>query len=165
VTSSRCCGEGCQDCLPSRLRYLKNSRVLPSSAATSSNSAGEIRSSRWAPSRPSGVLAGLGGRELEGPTECCRPTAFALTEAVQHSHVLVCAIPRVSGLGLLADHGVLHDGVAEGIPYRRDGERQPPQPLRQTFFRHGFAWPARAVYQPPQATVRRSRPPCASFVL
>jgi hypothetical protein len=40
-------------------------------------------------------------------------------------------------LGLLADHGVLHDGVAEVIHYRRDGE-DAAQPLIQTFLRHGL---------------------------
>jgi hypothetical protein len=45
--------------------------------------------------------------------------------------------PQLRVLGLLADDGVLHDGVAEVIHYRRDGE-DAPQPLIQTFLRRGF---------------------------
>jgi hypothetical protein len=46
-----------------------------------------------------------------------------------------CSQLRV--LGLLADDGVLHDGVAEVIHHRRDGE-DAAQPLVQTFLRHGL---------------------------
>jgi hypothetical protein len=60
-------GEGCQDFGLLALRDLKKSRVRPSSAATSSNSA------RGDPEVVVDLLAercraGLGGRELEGAT-------------------------------------------------------------------------------------------------
>src|SRR5262245_55882468 len=53
----------------SRFGTLKKSRVRPSSAATSSNSAGEIRRFRWASSRPSGVVPGLVAVYWKGPPE------------------------------------------------------------------------------------------------
>jgi len=46
---------------------LKKSSVRPSSAATSSNWAGEIFSSRWATSKPIGVLPGLVAVYWKGP--------------------------------------------------------------------------------------------------
>jgi hypothetical protein len=45
--------------------------------------------------------------------------------------------PQLRVLGLLADDRILHDGVAEMIHHRRDGEYA-PQPLIQTFLRRGF---------------------------
>jgi hypothetical protein len=40
--------------------------------------------------------------------------------------------PQLRVLGLLTDNRVFHDGVAEVIHYRRDGE-DAAQPLVQTF--------------------------------
>jgi hypothetical protein len=43
--------------------------------------------------------------------------------------------PQLRVLGLLAHDRVLHDGIAEVIHYRRDGENA-AQSLIQTFLRH-----------------------------
>src|SRR6476659_11367093 len=53
----------------SRFGTLKESRVRPSSAASSSNSFGEIRRFRWSPSRPSHVAPGLVAVYWKGPPE------------------------------------------------------------------------------------------------
>jgi hypothetical protein len=45
--------------------------------------------------------------------------------------------PQLRVLGLRADDGVFHDGVAEVIHHRRDGE-DAAQPLAQTFLRRGL---------------------------
>ena len=83
-------------------------------------------------------LARLGGRELEGPTgnlgDPQRPHEF---EAGQPFQVLGVPLPQLRVLGLLANDGVLHDGIAEVIDYRRDGE-DAAQPLVQTFLRRGL---------------------------
>jgi hypothetical protein len=82
-------------------------------------------------------LAGLGGGELEGPTRnVADPQRAHELEAGQPFQVLSVPFPQLWVLGLLADDGVLHDGVAEMIHYRRDGE-YPAQPLIQTFLRRG----------------------------
>ena len=77
--------------------------------------------------------AGLGGRELEGPTRNVadpqRPHEF---EAGQPSEVLGVPFRQPRVLGLLPDDGILHDGIAEVIDHRRDGE-DASQPLVQTF--------------------------------
>jgi hypothetical protein len=54
---------------------LAKSRVRPSSAATSSNPAGEIRRSRWVSSRPSGVVPGLVAVNWKGPSETLQTTS------------------------------------------------------------------------------------------
>src|SRR5262245_20133061 len=69
VTSSLWAAKAASTSAFSRFGTLKKSRVRPSSAATSSNSAGEIRSFRWASSRPSGVAPGLVAVNLNGPPE------------------------------------------------------------------------------------------------
>src|SRR5829696_1358158 len=76
--------------------------------------------------------AGLGGRELERPTRSVAdPQRPHELEAGQSLQVLRVPVPQRRVLGLLADDGVLHDGVAEVIHYRRDGE-DTPEPLVQT---------------------------------
>jgi hypothetical protein len=47
--------------------------------------------------------------------------------------------PQLRVLGFLADDGVLHDGVAEVIDDRRDGE-DAAQSLVQTFVRNALLW-------------------------
>jgi hypothetical protein len=45
--------------------------------------------------------------------------------------------PQLRVLGFLADDGVLHDGIAEVIHHRRNGE-DAAQPLVETFLRRGL---------------------------
>ena len=79
--------------------------------------------------------AGPGGRELEGPARnVAHPQRPHELEAGQPSQVFGMPFPQLRVLGLLADDGVLHDGVAEVIHHRRDGE-DAPEPLVQTFLR------------------------------
>jgi hypothetical protein len=67
--------------------------------------------------------ARLGGRELEGPTRnVADPQRPHELEAGQPSQVLGVPFPQSRVFGLLAHDGVLHDGVAEVIHHRRDGE-------------------------------------------
>jgi hypothetical protein len=74
-------------------------------------------------------LAWLGGRELEGPTRnVADPQRSHEFEAGQPSQALGVPFLQLRVLGLLADDGVLHDGVAEVIHHRRDGE-DAAQPL------------------------------------
>ena len=68
--------------------------------------------------------AGLGGRELEGPTRnVADPQRSHELEAGQPSQVLGVPFPQLRVLGLLADDGILHDGVAEVIDHRGDGDK------------------------------------------
>ena len=68
-------------------------------------------------------LAGFGGRELEGPTrDIADPQRPHELEAGQPSKVLGVPFAQLGVLGLLADDGVLHDGVAKVVHHRRDGE-------------------------------------------
>jgi len=90
-------------------------------------------------------LAGLGGRILEGTARnVADPQRPHELEAGQSFQALAVPLPQMGVLGLLADDGVLHDGVAEVIHHRRDGE-DAAQPLVQTF----LTWPARTLYRPP----------------
>ena len=67
--------------------------------------------------------AGLGGRELEGPARnIADPQRAHELEAGQPSQVLGVPLPQLRVLRLLADDGVFHDGVAEVIHHRCDGE-------------------------------------------
>jgi hypothetical protein len=64
---------------------------------------------------------------------------------------LVCHSPQLTVLGFLADDRVLHDGVAEVINDRRDGENaaQAHTEFFQAWFSQPwFAGPARTPYQP-----------------
>ena len=82
--------------------------------------------------------AGLGRRELEGPTRnVADPQRPHELEAGQPSQVLGVPFPQLRVFGLLADDGVLHDGVAKVIHHRRDGE-DAAQTLVQIFLRHGL---------------------------
>src|SRR5262249_6680925 len=69
VTSSLWAAKVARTSAFSRFGTLAKSRLRPSSAATSSNSAGEMRRARWASSRPSGVLPGLVAVNWKGPPE------------------------------------------------------------------------------------------------
>ena len=70
--------------------------------------------------------AGLGGRELEGPTRnVADPQCPHELEAGQPFQILGVPFPQLRVLGLLADDWVLHDGVAEVIQHCRDGEYAP----------------------------------------
>src|SRR5262249_31595055 len=69
VTSSLWAAKAARTSAFSRFGTLAKSRLRPGSAATSSNSAGEMRRSRWASSRPSGVLPGLVAVNWKGPPE------------------------------------------------------------------------------------------------
>ena len=85
-----------------------------------------------------GRLAGPGGGELERPTRnVADPQRAHELETGQPFQVLGVPFPQLRVLGLLANDGVLHDGVAEVIHHRRDGEYA-PQPLIQTFLRRSF---------------------------
>ena len=79
--------------------------------------------------------AGLGGRVLEGSTRnVANPKSSHELEAGQPSQILGVPFRQPRVLGLLPDDGVLHDGIAEVIDHRRDGE-DTSQPLVQAFFR------------------------------
>ena len=67
VTSPLCAANAARTSFFSRSGTLKKSSVRPSSAATSSNWAGEIFSSRWATSKPTGVLPGFVAAYRKGP--------------------------------------------------------------------------------------------------
>jgi hypothetical protein len=73
------CGKCSQNSSFSRSGTLKESSVRPSSAATSSNSAGVIFSSRWASSRPRVVLRGCVAAYCWGPP-CARHAGDARTD-------------------------------------------------------------------------------------
>ena len=78
--------------------------------------------------------AGLGGRILEGSTRnVANPKRSHELEAGQPSQILGVPFRQPRVLGLLPDDGVLHDGIAEVIDHRRDGE-DTSQPLVQAFF-------------------------------
>ena len=67
--------------------------------------------------------AGLGRRELiRTARNVADPQRPHKLEAGQPSQVIGVPFPQLRVLGLLADDGVLHDGVAEVINHRRDGE-------------------------------------------
>ena len=75
----------------------------------------------------------LGGRELEGAARnFADPQRAHELEARQPSQVLGVPFPQLRVLGLLADDGVLNDGIAEVIHHRCDGE-DAAQPLVQSF--------------------------------
>src|SRR5262245_20828430 len=77
--------------------------------------------------------AGFGGRELEGPTgNVADPERPHELEAGQPLQVLGVPFPQLRVLRLLADDGVLHDGVAKMVYHRRDGENA-AQPLVRLF--------------------------------
>ena len=79
--------------------------------------------------------AGLGGRELERSTRSVAdPQRPHELEAGQPLQILRVPFPQPWVLGLLADDRVLHDGIAEVIDHRRDGE-DAAEPLVQTFLR------------------------------
>ena len=81
---------------------------------------------------------GLGSRELEGPTRnIADPQRPHKLKARQSSQILGMPIPQLRVLGLLTDDWVFHDGVAEVIHYRCDGENA-AQPLVQTFLGRGL---------------------------
>lgn len=134
VTSSLWAAKAARTSPFSRFGTLTKSRVRPSSAATSSNSAGEIRRSRWVSSRPNGVEPG---------------------------QVLGAPFPQLRVLGILADHEIFHDGVAEVIDHRRDGE-DAAQPLVQSFLWHGLLGLRVRVIRPRQYSHRGGgqRQPC-----
>ena len=67
VTSFLCAAKAARTSPFSRAGTLAKSRLRPSSAATSSNSSGEILRSRWAFSKPRGVLPRFVGENLNGP--------------------------------------------------------------------------------------------------
>ena len=104
-------------------------------------------------------IAGLRGRELEGSTRnLADPQRPHELEAGQPSQVLGVPFPQLRVLGLLADDGVLHDGVAEVIHHRCDGE-DAAQPLVQTFLRRGLLGLRVRVIRPRQYSPgRRSAP-------
>ena len=73
-----------------------------------------------------------GGRELEGATRnLTDPQRPHELEAGQPSEVLSVPLPQLRVLGLLADNGVLREGVAEVIHHGSDGE-DAAEPLVQT---------------------------------
>ena len=126
-------GEGCQDFALLALRDLEEVQ------GPSEFRCDLIEFCGGDPEVPVGLLkaerrrAGLGGRELEGPTRnVADPQRPHELEAGQPSQVLGVPFPQLRVLGLLADDGVLHDGVAEVIHHRRDGE-DAAQPLVQAF--------------------------------
>jgi hypothetical protein len=113
---------------------LKESSVRASSAATSSNSAGEIFSSRCASSKPSGVLPGFVA------AYCWGPPATLQTHRVRMnlrpgSRPRLLPFPEGGVLRVLADDRVVHDCVAEVVNHCCDGECA-TEPFVQTRFRH-----------------------------
>ena len=103
--------------------------------------------------------AGLGGRELERPTrDVADPQRPHELEAGQPSQVLAMRFPQLPVLGLLADDGVLHNGVAEVVHHRRNGEDATHRSY--SFFPRWFAWLATARYlQPPIQSPERQPTP------
>jgi hypothetical protein len=97
--------EGCQDFSLLALRDLNEVQGTPSSAATSSSSAGEIRRSRWASSSPSGVVPGLVAVNKGPPETLQDPQRPHELEAGQPSQVLGVPFPQLRVLGFLADDG------------------------------------------------------------
>ena len=88
-----------------------------------------MRRSRWASSRPSGVLPGLVAVNLNGPPETSQTHSVRMNlRPGSLPRFLVCHSRSCGFLDFSADDGVLHDGVAEVIHHRRDGE-DAPQPL------------------------------------
>ena len=51
-----------------------------------------------------------------------------------------CAIPPAAGSWTSARHGFLHDGIAEVIDHRRDGETPPSRSYRLFSGAAGFDW-------------------------
>jgi len=82
-------------------------------------------------------LPGLVAVNWKGPPETLQTQRAHKLEAGQPFQVLGVPFPQLRVLGLLADDRVLHDGVAEVIYHRRDGEYA-PKPLIQTCLRRGF---------------------------
>ena len=104
-------------------------------------------------------LAGLGRRELVGPTRnVADPQRSHELEAGQPSQVLGVPFPQLRVLRLLADDGVLHDGVAEVIHHRCDGE-DAAQPLVQTVLHRG-CYPVRKGGAARLAPAPTSARPC-----
>ena len=82
--------------------------------------------------------AGLSGRKLERPARnVADPQRSHELEAGQSFQILGMPFPQLRVLGLLTDDRVFHDGIAEVIHHRRDGEHT-PQPLVQTFLSRGL---------------------------
>ena len=149
-------GEGCQDFGLLRFGTLKKSSVRPSSAATSSNSAGEILRSRWASSRPSGVEPGLVAVNWKGPPETSQTHSVRMNLRPEPFQVLGVPFSQLRVLGLLSDNGVLHDSVAEVIHHGCDS-KDTAQPFVETFVRLGVPWLGRKHDPaPPERAGRRS---------
>jgi hypothetical protein len=91
-----------------------------------------MRRSRWASSRPSGVLPGLVAVNWKGPPETLQTHSVRMNLRPGNCQVLSVPSPQLRVLRLLADDGVLHDGVAEVVHYRCDSQ-DATQPLVQTF--------------------------------
>ena len=122
---------------PSRVGGMPNeSSVRASSAATSSNSSGAIRSSRCASSRPSTVLPGLRGRELERAAgDVAHPQRAHELEPRQPVEAVRVPFAQRRVLRALADDRVLDQRVAEAVDHRGDRECT-PKPVIETGFRH-----------------------------
>ena len=103
-------------------------------------------------------LAGFGGRILEGITRnVADPQRPHELEAGQSCQVLGVPFLQLRVLGLLPDDRIHHDGVAEVIHHRRDGE----SPACRTGFSLAWLpWPARTLYSQPPLRLpgRRSTP-------
>src|SRR5512140_3427128 len=99
VTSPLCAENAASTCSFSSGGTLKCSRVRPSSAATSSNSSGDIRSSRWASSKPSGVLPGLVAEYWNGPPATLQTQSVRMNFSPgSRARLLVCHSRRAGFL-------------------------------------------------------------------
>ena len=81
--------------------------------------------------------AGLRGRELKGPPETLQTHRVRMNLRPGSLSASSCAIRAARVLRPLADDRVLHDGVAEVIDHRRDGE-DAAEPLVQALVRRGL---------------------------
>ena len=125
-------GEGCQDFVLLALRDLEEVQgptefrcdLIEFCGGDLEASVGLLKSERR--------RAGLGGRIREGSTRnVANPKRSHELEAGQPSQIFGVPFRQPRVLGLLPDDGVLHDGIAEVIDHRRDGEdtAQPPYRL------------------------------------
>ena len=87
--------------------------------------------------RPSVVAPGLVATNLYGPPETSQTHSVRMNLRPGSLPVFGVPFPQLWVLGLLADDWVFHDGVAEVIHHRRDGE-DAAQPLVQIFLRRGL---------------------------
>src|SRR6476660_3771574 len=118
-------------------RFGKKSRVRPTSAATSSNSSGEIRRFRWASSRPSGVAPGLVAVNLYGPPETSQTQSVRINlRPGSRPRFLVCHSRSCGFLDFWPTIGFFTTASLKWSPPPRWRRRRPA--ARTDFLRRGL---------------------------